>query len=88
VSYSVKDVQTPHGRPAVFRCRDGTSDLATVGASNRLWGNLVDEYLIPEGLTGFGLDIGAHIGSATRTYRWSPSRPSPRTWPCSARTSP
>jgi FkbM family methyltransferase len=65
VSYSVKDVQTPHGRPAVFRCRDGTSDLATVGASNRLWGNLVDEYLIPEGLTGFGLDIGAHIGSVT-----------------------
>jgi FkbM family methyltransferase len=65
VSYSIKDVQTPHGRPATFKCRDGTSDLATVGASNRLWGNLVDEYHIPEGLTGFGLDVGAHIGSVT-----------------------
>jgi FkbM family methyltransferase len=64
-TYSIKDVETPHGRPAQFRCRDGTSDLATVGASNRLWGNLVDEYLIPEGLTGYGLDVGAHIGSVT-----------------------
>jgi FkbM family methyltransferase len=65
VSYTFTDVQTPHGRPAKFKCRDGTSDLATVGASNRLWGNLVDEYQIPEGLTGFGLDVGAHIGSVT-----------------------
>jgi FkbM family methyltransferase len=63
--YSIKDVETPHGRPARFKCRDGTSDLATVGASNRLWGNLVDEYQIPEGLTGWGLDVGAHIGSVT-----------------------
>jgi FkbM family methyltransferase len=65
VDYSIKDVETPHGRPARFKCRDGTSDLATVGASNRLWGNLVDEYLIPEGLSGFALDVGAHIGSVT-----------------------
>jgi FkbM family methyltransferase len=65
VDYEIKDVQTPHGRPAKFKCRNGTSDLATVGASNRLWGNLVDEYLIPEGLTGWGLDVGAHIGSVT-----------------------
>lgn len=61
----IKDVQTPHGRSAQFKVRDGTSDLATVGASNRLWGNLVDEYSIPEGLTGFALDVGAHIGSVT-----------------------
>lgn len=59
------EVQTPHGREASFLCRQGTSDLATVGASNRLWGILVDEYLIPEGLTGWALDVGAHIGSVT-----------------------
>lgn len=61
----LKDVETPHGRPAKFYCRPGTSDLATVGATNRLWGNLVDEYHIPEGLTGWALDVGAHIGSVT-----------------------
>ena len=60
-----KDVETPHGRPAKFKCREGTSDLATVGATNRLWGNLVDEYHLPEGLTGWALDVGAHIGSVT-----------------------
>ena len=61
----IKDVETPHGRPARFKVRDGTSDLATVGATNRLWGNLVDEYHLPEGLTGWALDVGAHIGSVT-----------------------
>ena len=60
-----KDVETPHGRPATFLCRHGTSDLATVGATNRLWGNLVDEYHIPSGLSGWALDVGAHIGSVT-----------------------
>ena len=65
MEYEIKDVETPHGRPAKFKCRNGTSDLATVGASNRLWGNLVDEYHIPEGLTGWALDVGAHIGSVT-----------------------
>lgn len=64
-TYNFTDVLTPHGLPARFKCRVGTSDLATVGASNRLWGKLVDEYHLPEGLTGFGLDIGAHIGSVT-----------------------
>ena len=61
----ITEVQTPHGHPARFNCRTGTSDLATVGASNNLWGNLVDEYAIPEGLTGWALDVGAHIGSVT-----------------------
>lgn len=61
----LKDVETPHGRPAQFYCRPFTSDLATVGATNRLWGNLVDEYSLPEGLTGWALDLGAHIGSVT-----------------------
>ena len=60
-----KEVETPHGNVAVFTCRNGTSDLATVGATNRLWGNLVDEYHIPAGLTGWALDVGAHIGSVT-----------------------
>lgn len=62
---TITDVQTPHGRPARFKCRDGTSDLATVGATNLLWGNLVDEYHLPEGLSGWALDVGAHIGSVT-----------------------
>lgn len=59
------EVETPHGNPAKFKTRSGTSDLATVGASNRLWGNLVDEYHLPSGLTGWALDVGAHIGSVT-----------------------
>ena len=62
---TITEVQTPHGIPARFKCRDGTSDLSTVGASNRLWGKLVDEYSIPAGLTGWALDVGAHIGSVT-----------------------
>src|SRR5689334_17554078 len=61
----LKDVETPRGRPAQFYCRTWTSDLATVGATNRLWGNLVDEYGLPEGLSGWALDLGAHIGSVT-----------------------
>ncbi len=58
-------VETPHGRTAIFMCREYTSDLATVGATNKLWGNLVDEYHLPEGLEGWALDVGAHIGSVT-----------------------
>jgi len=65
VSTTITDVETPHGIPARFKTRDGTSDLATVGATNRLWGNLVDEYHLPFGLTGWALDVGAHIGSVT-----------------------
>ena len=64
-TYDITSVTTPHGREAQFKTRQGTSDLATVGASNRLWGNLVDEYSIPDGLSGWGLDVGAHIGSVT-----------------------
>jgi FkbM family methyltransferase len=61
----MKDVYTPHGQSARFLCREGTSDLATVGATHRLWGHLVDEYSIPTGLTGWALDVGAHIGAVT-----------------------
>jgi FkbM family methyltransferase len=38
----------------------GTNDDSVVGASN-----LGDEYGIPEGLTGYAADIGAHIGAVT-----------------------
>jgi FkbM family methyltransferase len=65
VTTYTKAVETPHGHPATFTCREGTSDLATVGATHKLWDNLVDEYNIPEGLTGWALDVGAHIGSVT-----------------------
>lgn len=65
MSTTITDVVTPHGIAARFKCRDGTSDLSTVGANNRLWGKLVDEYSIPAGLTGWALDVGAHIGAVT-----------------------
>ena len=65
MSTTITDVLTPHGIPARFKTRNGTSDLATVGATNNLWGNLVDEYHLPSGLTGWALDVGAHIGSVT-----------------------
>jgi FkbM family methyltransferase len=52
--------------PATFKTRVGTSDLATVGATNRLWDKLVDEYHLPAGLKKvWALDVGAHIGSVT-----------------------
>ena len=65
MSHTITEVETPHGNPARFKTRDGTSDLATVGATNRLWGNLVNEYHLPYGLSGWALDVGAHIGSVT-----------------------
>src|SRR5262245_47713159 len=64
--YDYTDVLTPHGVPAWFKTRKGTSDLATVGATNNLWGKLVDEYHLPSGLKDvWALDVGAHIGSVT-----------------------
>ena len=59
---------TPHGRPVLFMVRDqrdangqgfSTSDWNTVNASAAPH----DEYGIPSGLTGWVLDVGAHIGS-------------------------
>jgi FkbM family methyltransferase len=61
-----KEVQTPKGRSATLLYREDTSDLATIGATWRLWGKMEDEYGLadlPDGLTGTALDIGAHIGS-------------------------
>ena len=61
----VHDVRTPRGRHARMGCRAGTSDLATVGSTFELWGQLHDEY----GTAALALDdgafvdVGAHIGS-------------------------
>ncbi len=60
-----KDTQwrgiTPHGRDYRMKVRPGTSDWNTVNAC----AGLNDEYRIPEGLSGWALDIGAHIGGCT-----------------------
>lgn len=62
----VTEVQTPRGRAAVFATRQGTTDLATVGATFRLWGNLVDEYAFAtRQVGGLMVDVGAHIGTAS-----------------------
>ncbi len=53
--------RTPHGHGLVMNVRPGTSDWNTVNACN----GSNNEYSIPAGLTGWALDIGAHIGAAT-----------------------
>ncbi len=50
---------TPHGRPYEMSVRPGTSDWNTVNAC----AHPHDEYHLPEGLTGWALDVGAHIGA-------------------------
>lgn len=52
---------TPNGQPLLMHVRPGTSDWNTVNAC--AWPN--DEYRIPTGLSGWALDIGAHIGACT-----------------------
>lgn len=52
--------RTPYGTLYSMKVRPGTSDWNTVHAcagSN-------DEYRLPKGLSGWALDIGAHIGAA------------------------
>jgi FkbM family methyltransferase len=61
-----KEVVSPKGTTVELIYREDTSDLATIGASWRLWGKLEDEYGLadlPDDLTGTAIDIGAHIGS-------------------------
>lgn len=53
--------RTPHGNLFSMKVRPGTSDWNTVHACN----GSNDEYQLPSGLTGWALDIGAHIGAAT-----------------------
>lgn len=50
---------TPHGRPYEMSVRPGTSDWNTVNACAFPH----DEYHLPEGLDGWALDVGAHIGA-------------------------
>lgn len=53
--------RTPHGNWITMLVRDDTSDWNTVNACTEVG----DEYQIPEGLTGWALDVGAHIGAFT-----------------------
>lgn len=50
---------TPNSRPVEFYVRAGTSDWNTCNAIT----SIGDEYHIPEGLSGWALDVGAHIGA-------------------------
>lgn len=54
---------SPGGNRYTMRIRPGTSDWNTVQACSGTPG--CDEYRLPSGLTGWALDIGAHIGAAT-----------------------
>jgi len=61
-------VHTPRGRPAKMAVRERTSDLATVGATfaGVAGSGLVDEYGLRDTyVTGWALDVGAHIGAVT-----------------------
>ncbi len=60
-------VTTPGGHEARFVVRPDTSDLAVVGSTCGLWGNLAqDEYDIGRRpINGLFWDIGAHIGAVT-----------------------
>lgn len=60
---SVASFRTPHGRPILFIVRDGTSDWNTCNAITAVG----DEYHMPEGLTGWALDVGGHIGACATT---------------------
>lgn len=53
--------QTPHGRSVSFALRPGTSDWNTANSCT----GTNDEYRLPTGLSGWALDVGAHIGACT-----------------------
>lgn len=59
----VETFSTPHSNPVKFHVRPDTSDWNTVNAITATG----DEYHIPTGLTGWGLDVGAHIGACITT---------------------
>lgn len=54
--------RTPLGRRSTFTVREATNDDSVVWASNNGVG---DEYAIPSGLSGWAMDVGAHIGAVT-----------------------
>lgn len=56
--------RTPHGNWVTMLVRDGTSDWNTCNAITAVG----DEYRIPEGITGWALDVGAHIGAFTVAF--------------------
>jgi len=60
------DWRTPGGQPVKLTYRRDTTDWNTVSAclANPM-GDDGDEYHLPTGLTGWALDVGAHIGSVT-----------------------
>ncbi len=55
--------QTPAGNTVTMTYRQDTSDWNTVSACLRNPYGGGDEYHLPSGLSGWGLDVGAHIGS-------------------------
>lgn len=52
---------SPGHRPYTLSVRPGTSDANTVLACS----GEHDEYSLPQGITGWALDVGGHIGAAT-----------------------
>jgi FkbM family methyltransferase len=57
---------TPGGHTATMQYRGGTSDWNTISACLRNpMGENGDEYHLPSGLTGWALDLGAHVGAVT-----------------------
>lgn len=59
------DVQTPRGKDVTLFHREGYTDLSTIGAIFRLWGQLHDEYGLAALHPRTFLDIGGHIGTVT-----------------------
>lgn len=57
------DFLTPHGNRIRFAVRPGTSDWNTCNAITAVG----DEYHQPKGLSGWALDVGAHIGACAVT---------------------
>jgi FkbM family methyltransferase len=56
--------RTPAGNNVVYELRPGTSDWNTANACTEV-GN---EYALPTGMTGWALDVGAHIGAVAVAY--------------------
>ena len=56
---AVRVWQTPGGHEATFHYRTNSSDWNTVQSV------MEDEYNLPSGLTGWAMDLGAHIGPVT-----------------------
>lgn len=58
--------RTPAGHEAQMEYREGTSDWNTISACLRNpMADTGDEYHLPSGLSGWALDVGAHIGAVT-----------------------